>query len=645
MNRLQRLRGRARELLDGVVSSRDLDLFELRLERWLPDLCEGLTLPYGEGPELEEVLDRLLSIMCARYSRRPEELKRLDLERQLRSDWFQDQRMIGYVCYTDRFAGSLKGVVEQLEYLSELGVTYLHLMPLLRPRQGENDGGYAVSDFRAVDPRLGTMDELELLAGRLRRRGMSLCIDLVINHVAREHEWAWRARGGDPRYQAYFWMYRDRTEPDRWEETLPEVFPDFSPGSFTFDDRSERWVWTTFNDYQWDLRWENPEVLLEFADMILDLANKGVEVFRLDAVAFIWKRVGTTCQNQPEVHALVQALRRVAKIATPAVAFKAEAIVAPRDLIHYLGRGAQNGNVSDLANHNSLMVQVWSSLASRDTRLMSHALSRFPNKPSTTAWGTYVRCHDDIGWAIADEDATAIGWEGPAHREFLAEYYSGAFSGSHAMGADFQANPKTGDRRTSGSAASLAGLEVALERDDESLRRLSIERLLLAHAVILSWDGIPLIYMGDELGTLNDRSYRDDPDLAEDNRWMHRPRMPWDRAARRFQPGTVEHAVFTGLCRLITARKTLSQLHASSPVVILGQENPRILVHCRPHPRGDLVAIHSFSEQPQAVSADVFWTRRIYRPKDRISGRSLDVGDDWLRVEPYARLWVTDEQK
>ena len=629
--------------MGGVVSSRDLDLFELRLERWLPDLCEGLALPYGEDLELEEVLDRILSIMCARYQRRPEELKKLDLQRQLRADWFQDQGMVGYVCYTDRFAGSLRGMVERLEYLSELGVSYLHLMPLLRPRSGENDGGYAVSDFRAVDPLLGTMDDLEMLAGRLRKRGMSLCIDLVINHVAREHEWASRARGGDPRYQAYFWMYRDREEPDRWEETLPEIFPEFSPGSFTFDEGSERWVWTTFNDYQWDLRWENPEVLLEFADLILDLANKGVEVFRLDAVAFIWKRVGTTCQNQPEVHALVQALRAIAKISAPAVAFKAEAIVAPRDLIHYLGRGTHHGKVSDLAYHNSLMVQIWSSLATRDTRLMAHALSRFPQKPHSTAWGTYVRCHDDIGWAIADEDAAAVGYEGPAHREFLAEFYSGSFPGSHAEGDDFQVNPRTRDRRTSGSAASLAGLEAALEASDDELRRLSIERLLLAHSVISSWDGIPLIYMGDELGLLNDRSYRDDPDRAEDNRWMHRPCLPWDVAARRFQPGTIEHAVFTGLCRLIAVRKSLPQLHASSPVEILEHENPHVLVHARPHPRGDLVAIHSFSEQPQALSVEVLQGRRISRPHDQISGRTLDVADGWLRLEPYARLWLVEE--
>jgi amylosucrase len=634
------LRARSLELLGEAVAPRDRDLLELRIERWLPDLIEGLSLPYGHGPELVKILERLLAIICARYAARSEELKRLDLARQLRPDWFQDQATIGYVCYADRFAGSLRGVTERLDYLSELGVTYLHLMPLLQPRPGENDGGYAVSDFRAVDPRLGNMDDLEALTTSLRARGISLCIDLVINHVAREHWWARKARAGDPRYQRYFRTYPDREEPDRWEASLPEVFPDFSPGNFTFDPESGRWIWTTFNDFQWDLRWENPEILLEFADLILDLANRGVEVFRLDAVAFIWKRLGTDCQNQPEVHALIQALRAVARIAAPAIIFKAEAIVAPHDLISYLGWGRRFGRISDLAYHNSLMVQIWSSLATRDTRLMTCALGRFPTKPSTTAWATYVRCHDDIGWAVADEDAASVGWEGPAHRRFLADFYEGSFPGSHARGADFQTNPKTGDRRTSGSAASLAGLELAQELNDPILRRRAIERLLLAYSLILSWDGIPLIYMGDELALLNDRGYLERLELSGDNRWMHRPEMPWDRAALRHIEESVEAQVYGELVRMIKARKATPQLHASSPVEVIEQANPRIFVHVRPHPLGDLVAIHSFSEHPQVISSEVIWQRGIFRPTDRISGRIFDAGDGWLRLDPYARLWL-----
>lgn len=630
-------------LLDAAgLEHRDRDLFLLRLDRWSDDLLDGLTLPYGHGPELLQLVERLVETMCRRASERSEQLRLLDLERQLHPDWFQEPSMIGYVCYADRFGASLRGVIERLSYLEELGVTYLHLMPLLTSRPGENDGGYAVMDYRAVESSLGTLDDLEALTSELRQRGMSLCVDIVINHVAKEHRWAKSAQAGDPRFEQYFWMFEDRVVPDRFEASLTEVFPDFSPGSFSFDDVSRRWVWTTFNEYQWDLRWDNPDVFLEFADIILDLANRGVDVFRLDAVAFMWKREGTDCQNQPEVHALVQALRAIARIVAPAVIFKAEAIVPPRDLIHYLGRGRYHGKVADLAYHNSLMVHIWSSLASRDTRLMTRALARFPVKPTTTAWATYVRCHDDIGWAIADEDAVAVGLDGPAHRRFLADYYNGSFAGSHARGADFQVNSRTGDCRTSGSAASLAGLQMALESADDRLVSLAIERLLLAHSVILSYDGMPILWMGDELGLTNDDSYGDDPEHASDNRWLHRQVMPWSRAKRRRVIGTPEQRVFGGLCHLIDTRRKTPQLHASSPVIVIAQDNPHVFVHVRPHPLGDLVAIHNFAEQAQVVASDTFDRRGIHQPFDCITGEMMHVADGWLRIAPYARHWLVE---
>lgn len=633
----------ARDALEkGALEHRDRDLFLLRLDRWYEDLLQGLTGPYGYGHQLERLVEQLVGLMCRHASERPEKLKLLDLERQLRPDWFQEPSMIGYVCYADRFGGSLRGVIERLDYLEELGVTYLHLMPLLTSRPGENDGGYAVMDYKTVEPSIGTLNDLQELAGELRGRGISLCVDVVINHVAKEHRWARSAQAGDPRFERYFWMFEDRAMPDRYEATLTEVFPDFSPGSFSFDEVSRRWVWTTFNEYQWDLRWENPEVFLEFADIILDLANRGVDVFRLDAVAFMWKREGTDCQNQPEIHALVRALRAVARIVAPSVIFKAEAIVAPRDLIHYLGTGQYHGKVSDLAYHNSLMVHIWSSLASRDTRLMSHALSRFPSKPSSTTWATYLRCHDDIGWAVADEDAIAVGWEGAAHRRFLSDYYNGSYEGSHARGADFQANPLTGDRRTSGSAASLAGLQLGLQTGDHGLCRLAIERLILAHSVILSYDGMPILWMGDELGMINDDSYEHDHKHASDNRWMHRQVMSWTQAERRREQGTMEQRLFSGLLRLIEARKQTPQLHTSSPVVVLAQENPHVFVHVRPHPLGDLVALHNFSEQPQAVASEVLTQRGIHRPLDRISGELISIGNGRLRLTPYARLWLVE---
>jgi amylosucrase len=395
--------------------------------------------------------------LATQHASRPEALKRLDVERDLTPDWFQRERMVGYVFYVERFAGDLLGVLDHLDYLEELGVTYVHLMYVLRPREGENDGGYAIADYRDVDPRLGTIDDLVVVCDALRERGIASCVDLVLNHCADSHAWARAARDGDPHYQDYFYAFPDRSEPDAFERTLPEVFPDFAPGNFSWVGEMERWVWTTFHGYQWDLNWSNPEVLLEVVEIMGELANRGVDVFRMDAVAFMWKRLGTDCQNQPEVHDLLQALRACSKIATPAVAHKAEAIVSPGDLMHYFGTGRRYGKVANIAYHNSLMVQTWSALASRDARLMTHTLRAYPPAPPSIAWGCYVRCHDDIGWAVTDEDAAAVGWSGGAHRAFLSDFYSGQFSGSFARGAVFQYNPTTGDRRISGSCASLAG--------------------------------------------------------------------------------------------------------------------------------------------------------------------------------------------
>ena len=469
------------------------DPLSARIEQWRPDLLTALARLY---PDPETVAARLVDLVHRAHADRPDELRALDERRLAEPDWFQRPDALGYAAYTDRFAGTLAGVGEHVGHLAELGVTYLHLMPLLQPRDTPNDGGYAVQDYRRVRPDLGTVDDLRDLTGTLRQHGISLCLDLVLNHVAREHEWAVAARAGDVDKREYFHVFTDRALPDAYERSLPEVFPAFAPGNFTWDTDLAGWVWTTFHDYQWDLNWGNPAVLEEFADIILTLANLGVEVFRLDAIAFLWKRLDTSCQNQPEVHDLTQALRTVVRMAAPAVLFKAEAIVGPADLPAYLGTGPHAGKVSDLAYHNSLMVQVWSMLASRDVTLATRALQRLPQPPSTTSWVTYLRCHDDIGWAIDDGDAWSVGLNGAEHRRFLSDWYSGEFPGSWARGLVFQDNALTGDRRISGSLASLAGLECG--------DPWAVDRILLGHAVILGFGGLPIVWMGDELGLLND---------------------------------------------------------------------------------------------------------------------------------------------
>ncbi|WP_088315985.1 alpha-amylase family protein [Kineosporia sp. R_H_3] len=656
---LEEVLRQAREALADLPAERADDV-ALRLERWGPDLLQGLAV-YGDDAPLAEVV-RLVT--AAARTRRPA-LAALDKRRLLRPDWFGAPDQVGYVCYADRFAGTLRGVGEKLGYLRELGVTYLHLMPLLEPREGPDDGGYAVRDYRTVRPDLGTLADLGRLADSLHAHGMTLTLDLVLNHVAREHDWAQAALRGEEPYRSYFLMYPDRTAPDAYERTLPEVFPDFAPGSFTWVPEAVRpaawgpgpdagstgdagrgaWVWTTFNDFQWDLDWSNPAVFCELLSVILDLANVGVDVFRLDAIAFLWKRLGTTCQGEPEVHQVVQALRAATRVAAPAVIFKAEAIVAPEDLPAYLGTGRHAGKVCDLAYHNSLMVQLWSAVATGRADLARRALAVPPPKPVTTSWGTYVRCHDDIGWAISDTDAGALGLSGYAHRRFLAEFFTGAFPGSFARGEQFQANPATGDARISGTLASLAGLEAALETAAATGRTddvdLALGRIFLLHAVAYGYGGIPLLYMGDELGLRNDRSYLDDPRLAADNRWLHRPWMDWTAAERRHDPATVEGRVFAGLRHLARVRAGLPALHAAveSEPVDLG--NGAVLALRRRHPAGAFLGLYNVSPAWQRVSGVDVARLGVPRPWENLSSFAPRLEDGELALPPYAAWWLT----
>jgi amylosucrase len=622
-----------RGLLEGEPQH-DQAVFETRLKRYWPDLVTGLTGAYPA--HAVEMAHRLVEIAADNFRRRPADLRLLDLQRHADPQWFGHQSMLGYATYADLFGGTLRGVGEKVDYLAELGVTYLHLLPLLKPRPGQNDGGYAVLDYRAVREDLGTVDDLRDLATVLRSRGISLTLDLVLNHVAREHAWAVAARSGDAFYRRYFHLYADRELPDAYERTLPEVFPDTAPGSFTFDEESSSWVWTTFNSWQWDLNWHNPDVFYEFADLVLWLANLGVECLRLDAIAFIFKRMGTSCQNQPEVHAITQALRTVARIGAPALIFKAEAIVGPADLAPYLGVGKHAGKVSDMAYQNSLMVQVWSTLAAKDTRLFCAAMNRFPAKPPTTVWGTYLRCHDDIGWAIDDGDAASVGLNGFEHRRFLSDYYAGVYPMSDARGLVFQENLETGDRRISGTAASLIGIEAACARGDEAHLQLAVRKLLLAHAIVIGYGGVPLLWMGDELGLVNDYDFDADPDHADDNRWVHRPRMPWDRAQRRHEPGTLEHRVFRGIRHLVTVRSALPALEASVETEVLDPVNPAVLVWLRHAPAQTLVAVHNVTPEPQTLPR---WVVPVGNWAWDALTEDTPLTDGPLSLEPYEVRW------
>jgi amylosucrase len=643
----ERLRARHAQRLASRFEPRDADLFWLRLERWFEDARGPLLQLYGERSDAREQADAIFDCVVDGYLARPAPLRLLDLERQMTPDWFERPNMIGYVLYPQRFAGSLQDVRERLDYLQELHISYLHIMSLLHPRPGKNDGGYAIMDYRAVAPELGTLEDLRALTTALRERGIALCADLVLNHTAREHDWAQRARAGEAAYLDYYLTFDSRDSPDAYEQALPEIFPDEAPGNFTFEPDMAgggRWVWTTFYDYQWDLNYANPAVFREMLSIMCFLANQGVDVLRLDAVPFLWKRLGTDCQNQPEVHLLIQAYRALMRVIAPAVIFKAEAIVPPDDLLHYIGVKATVGKRCELAYNNQFMVNLWSGLATRKASLITRAMHQAPRLLLGATAIHYVRCHDDIGWAMTDAMLAEIGEDPRAHRRFLNDFYTGRFPGSFARGDYFQFNPRTGDTRISGSTASLAGLEQALETGDEAAIDLAIRRILLLHGLVLGRAGIPLIYMGDELGLLNDWSYRDDPEKAHDSRWLHRPPMDWDKAARRHDPTSVEGRLFNGLRKLTEVRRTHPHFHNFGLFQPLWTDNVHILAFARRRHDGHLLVLGNFSEQPQSVQGDLPFHAGIVGPAtDLLAPQQTLADNDRIQMQPYGLRWLVGE--
>lgn len=620
----------------------DDTLFALRYARSHDDLWDMLTQLYGADPGFEVFRKDLDKAMLAAWRARSGDLKRLDMIRDLEPDWFMRPGMAGYCFYIDRFAGDLKGVVGRLDYLRDLGVNYVHFMPCLKPRKGDSDGGYSVMDYRAINPAFGDMTDFEAVTQACRARGISVCIDLVINHTAKEHRWAKAARKGDAKYQDYYLMFADDSLPKQYEQTLTEVFPDNAPGNFTWYDDCQRSVWTTFNEHQWDLNWANPRVFLEMVQIMLNLANKGVEIMRLDAVAFLWKRMGTRCQSEPEAHMILQALRAACRIVAPSVIHLEEAIVSPEEMLPYLGRGRHDGKEGNLAYHNSLMVQFWSALAARDTQLMTHVMqTHFPQVLTNATFANYLRCHDDIGWAVTDEDAAAVGLNGQLHRAFLSDFYEGVFPGSFASGELFQFNPDTGDKRISGTCAALAGLERAEAAGDAEAIDHAVDRILMGHALIASHAGIPLIYMGDEIGLLNDYSYHDRKDHAHDSRWLHRPVMDWERVRQLSDdPSSASARVFDGVRRILARRAATPEFHARNATEILPTGNRALFAFARRAPTGSVICLFNFTDTWQGIPTSWVVQQGASALHDILSDAPVEDVGGAVVLPPYARAWI-----
>lgn len=617
------------ERLAGEVDAGEWQIYVNRLQQEFPKLFRILFHLYGTSYDFFFYLEELLTTMTEMWLVRQADLKALDAARVIEPGWFESNRMVGAMCYVDLFAGDLHGLRKRIPYLAELGITMLHLMPLFKCPKGDNDGGYAISDYRTVNETLGSIEELQEITTELRLRGISLVLDFVFNHTSDEHKWAKRALAGEEEYQNFYRMFDDRREPDEYEKSILAIFPDDHPGCFTYRSKIRRWVWTTFNNFQWDLNYEHPEVFNRMAAEMLFLANTGVEILRLDAVAFLWKQKGTSCQNLPEAHMIIQAFNSVAKVVAPAMVFKSEAIVHPDEVARYI-----SPEECELSYNPLLMALLWEAMATKNTAFLSNSLKRRFSIPAGCAWVNYIRCHDDIGWTFSDEDAAEIHLNPHDHRRFLNDFYSNRFQDSFAVGLTFQENPMTGDARICGTTASLCGLEKALEKKDAHLIDLAIRRILLLHGVISTIGGIPMIYLGDALGFLNDYSFQDDIAKAGDNRWVHRPAFDWKMAEDRFEPDSTIGKIFHGILRLIQLRQK-HKVFGGMDTEMIDPKNEALLGYFRHFEDQTALCLANFSVKSQTVPGShlrLLGMRKTFT--DLLSGKSL-VAMESLVMEPY----------
>lgn len=641
------------DILDELkpdVSREDLRHFYTRLGANFYGIHALFSHLYGRRGDFFQQLSGLVERLARAYIDRPEDLKHLDMAREEDHNWFLSQEIVGMALYCDGFAGNLKGLRSHLPYLSELGVNLVHVLPILACPEGASDGGYAVSDFRDIDPRVGTIDELRDLATNMRKRGMLLTLDVIVNHTSDEHEWALRAKAGDQTCQDYYYLFGNRDLPDTFEETMPEVFPETAPGNFTWDPTLGKWVMTVFNHYQWDLNYNNPSVFTEMVDIILFWANQGADIVRLDAVAFLWKKIGTSCQNEQEAHLLLQLMKDCCQVVAPGVLFIAEAIVAPLEIIKYFGEDAVIAKECEIAYNATLMALLWNSVATKSTKLLEQGIKSLPNKLDRATWLNYARCHDDIGLGFDDADISAVGYEPKAHRRFLVDWFTGRFEDSPARGQPFGVNEKTGDARISGSLASLVGLETALDTGDQVAVDQAVDQILLLHGLIMSYGGIPLLYYGDELGTLNELTFLEDESKAGDTRWLHRPRIDWERAERRHQHGSVEQRVFDGLKKMISVRKTIPAFADFNNRELLGVDNPHLFAFLRTHPElssDAVLVVANFDLKPRYLDLTNLRNRGLFQftqPYDLYSSETANLFNDRLVVPPCRIYWLTDQR-
>lgn len=596
------------------------------------DLIDALTALYGHVEGFSPWLATLFAQLGRQASLRPAELVALDIERENQPDWFVRQRMLGYSTYVDRFGGNLRGVAGRIGHLRALGVDYLHLLPFLRARSGDSDGGFAVASFEEVEPALGSMDDLQALARELRTAGISLCSDLVLNHVADQHPWAQQAIAGDPAMRAFFHVFPDRDLPDAYETTVGQVFPQSAPGNFTRVP-GLGWTWTTFYPYQWDLNYAHPPVFAAMATALLGLANRGVEVFRLDSAPFLWKRLGTACVNEPEVHLLLAALRACTRLVAPGVLLKAEAIMPTTEVTGYFGRGALSGRECHLAYHTGLMAAAWAGLAEGSAQLLQQVMVDTPANPPGTGWITYVRCHDDIVWNVLREQVESSGGDFRARIGAAADFLEGRTPGSFARGAAFQSDGAgAAVHGSNGMTASLVGLPGdPLARPEPA----ALRRFALLHALAFWVGAVPLLYMGDELGQTNNEASEDAGRIAWDGRWLQRPVLSTAALDALAGGKGVPAATFAALRALTDVRRD-PRWPAEQAVSVVEQPDTTLLLLRR---GDDARALFHFGAAPLDLDLDALGMGAGWSDAWASGATATGADDGTRRLAPWGALW------
>ena len=587
---------------------------------------------YGElYPCNEQAFSYFLGMLHRSFLERKESLRKWDEARGLGSDWYSGNGMLGMVMYVNCFAGNLKGVKEHLDYVEECGANYVHLMPLLESPEGRSDGGYAVADFRKVQPSLGTMEDLADLSEECHRRGISLCLDFVMNHTSEDHAWAKRARAGEKEYQDRYFFFDNWDIPKEFEKTVPQVFPTTAPGNFTYCEEAGKVVMTTFYPYQWDLNYRNPTVFNDMTADMLFLCNNGIDIIRLDATPYIWKTLGTNCRNLPEVHKMVRIMRIAAEIVCPGTLLLGEIVMEPSKVVPYFG--SVEKPECHLLYNVTTMASTWHTVATKDIRLLKHQLETVFALPKEYIFLNYLRCHDDIGWGLDYPFLAQFGMNEVPHKKYLNDYFTGKWPGSLSRGELYNDDPTLGDARLCGTTASLCGLEAAEERKNAVEIRKAIELDIMLHAFLFTQSGIPVLYSGDEIGQLNDNAYHDDPLKADDSRYIHRGNLHWENVAKRTDDATPEGQIYGAIRKMTSLRNTHPVFESRADAWIVETYNDRVLGIGRYYKGEKMIALFNFGEDEETA-----WIHEVEDYCDMFTGEARPAKE--VKLPGFGFAWL-----